>query len=1199
MRRRDGILLPPDDATGGAYYRDGAARIAIPDGLVARGPSSSTPCRRRNRHNCGRSGIAEEDDDDDDEYRLPAGNAPGAFARLSRIQRLSEKFSAWKGIDSMIFQTSARALCLLGVLFCVDGFILGCSSSMNHVPFYDVGRVQPAAVFRLMRNQLDASDQPGNVIYPTDALVNVGINATQTLVPDIAYFYLRNTIGLSEETMWKVTLESGSILGMTPRNLEKKVSLLRRTMNLSDEDVRIILGRAPTLLHYSAERNLAPTILFLVRSLDLSKGELRTMVLDCPSILSYSLGNLSKKIAFFTALGHNDNGEGRIDSARELLVGTPKLLLSAVDTGLVPRLKFLTQEINFSIEQVRKLCLSNPRLLLYSLDDNLREKIVFFFILTLNLSPEDVRKILLAYPQIMDYNLENHMKPIADYFMTELEFSAAELGSIILKFPRLFSYSLFKIKHVTGFLRYELELDSRQAKRVIFQAPQVLGLAEDSTKAKLDFLRKRLQLSTLELGLILSKMPTLMCLGIQTLASKLDYLEGSVNDRDNKLLKDTILTQPSLLGYSLRLRIQPRMEQLKAAGIPAHKITVGISMTEARFQQWITSSQSKLMMQSIITKRNSSVSGVIYRDLNLNEDELNLILSELPQIDDWTLSSIKLWLAYLKNEFRISSIELKDTLLSHPQLLDGSSRPKLKRRLNMLGSVCSILDNLDTLCLSENDFHGWIGRKKTESASKLSYLTRELALNETESRSLLSEMPSLDTSRANMIFQQRLEYLSAHISDSTEDLKLMILRHPSLLDLSVKRTIEPRMQRLRFAIDTQETPLPNIASLLIMSDNDYHAYLSSRLLQKFLNLTQQDVEFVQLHTRNLLLRDPDDSLLPTLNFLLQSFDGCKTRTATCVLMNPALLDYSLDDWIIPRMKLVLGAGLDPSEINEILSLTSHQLNQILELQTNLNLTYTELDCLLHMKDWSRRCLRGRVQPVIQYLRSLGLSMDDMKKVLLGEPKLLTASLSKKIQPRMKLLLENGCSPADIGKVLLLPQREVVKFCFQSYLSARLCLSSNETRRLFASIQNSRRSLRELHDIVEYLLHNVFRDSEPMLKAAITQDPAILKLSLQQIRPRAEVLHYLESTGLEYDSNDIVGILTQSDSGITKELVPRMKFWGPTVSHTLEEKLGGENIESATQEKNRILATLKDFPQSLAMAYSDEPNKEEIAVVHWR
>ena len=52
-----------------------------------------------------------------------------------------------------------------------------------------------------------------NPIYPTDTLVNIGsigLNSTQIVAPDIAYFYLQNTLGLSEETMWKITLEAGS-----------------------------------------------------------------------------------------------------------------------------------------------------------------------------------------------------------------------------------------------------------------------------------------------------------------------------------------------------------------------------------------------------------------------------------------------------------------------------------------------------------------------------------------------------------------------------------------------------------------------------------------------------------------------------------------------------------------------------------------------------------------------------------------------------------------------------------------------------------------------------------------------------------------------------------------------------------------------------------------------------------------------------
>ena len=190
---------------------------------------------------------------------------------------LSHSLSGWNGIDMMIINNSALALCLLGAVICVNEF-LRCSPSMHHICIQD-RRERPTMS---MQNEQDTKDERTNMIYPT--LLNTGISS-ETLVPDIACYYLQNTIGLSEDAVWKVTLESCSIL--TPCNLEKKVTLLRRTMNLSDEDVRIILGKTPTLLHYSAERNLAPTILFLVRSLDLSKGELRTMVMNCPTILSY------------------------------------------------------------------------------------------------------------------------------------------------------------------------------------------------------------------------------------------------------------------------------------------------------------------------------------------------------------------------------------------------------------------------------------------------------------------------------------------------------------------------------------------------------------------------------------------------------------------------------------------------------------------------------------------------------------------------------------------------------------------------------------------------------------------------------------------------------------------------------------------------------------------------------------------------
>lgn len=1070
-------------------------------------------------------------------------------------------------IDTMItFHDLALLPCLLvAVMFCgANGFLLRCSQ----LPPPQHHLLQPSV---FMHQEQGVQDELPITIYPTDVLMNIG-TTTQTLVPDIAYYYLRNTIGLSEEIMWKVTLESGSILGMTPRNLEKKVSLLRRTMNLSDEDIRIILGKFPTLLQLSADRNLAPTILFLVRSLDLSKSELRTMVMDSPSMLGYSLGNLSEKIAFFVSLG--SDREGGIDSVRELLVRTPRLLLSGVGTGLVPKLNFLTQEINFSIEEVWRICQKNPRLLMYSLDDNLCEKLVFFFILQLQLKPEDVRKIVLAYPHIMDYNLENHLKPIAEYFTKDLEYSAAEFGSIILKFPRVFSYSLVRIKHLTGFLRYEVELDSRQAKRVVYQAPQILGLGESTIKEKLDYLRNRLALSVDELGLVLSKMPTLMCLGIKTLASKLDFLEDSFDSSDTQMLKDTILTQPTLLGYSLESRIQPRMQQLKAAGIQPYKISVGISMPEAQFHNWLSSSQSKRT-----------------GELNFNEDELNDIYSKISGINDWTVSSIRSWITYLKKVLNVSVDELKVIVLSHPQLLDGSSRTVVKRRLRMLSSICPIImENLKTLSMSDDEFNGWIRRKQQDFGSKISYLTKTLELDDTERRALVANMPSLDDGQANKNFRNRVDYFYAHVGNSTVDVKLLLLDNPHLLDLPIN-IMKVRVQRLSLA---ESSTAGNAAIMLTMSDKEYATIQRwnecRAILIESLGFTQTDAEYVLLHARPILKSDPKDSLLPILSYLLKSFDGNQTRAATCVRSNPTLLVHSLNDKIMPRMKLILDAGLDPSLINVILSLSSNEVNQRDNLQTSLNLTDADLNYLSPIKDWltQRRLRSGNEATFIQYLHSdLGLSMHDVKVIFLGEPKLLTIPLSKVIQSRFDMLLEAGCPLPDIGKMVFLPDKKADHYCSIFYLS-RLGFSSNEISGLLAS---PRQTFTELRERVEYLLHNVFDNSELMLKDTIIQaGPTIFKPSLQQtIQSKVEVLQYLRSIGLEFNSTDIARFLAQ------KELAPDIKTWHPlAVFH-------GENndVDESTQDKKRIQAVLKDIPQSIALAFSDDPNRDDARVVHWR
>jgi mTERF domain-containing protein, mitochondrial len=426
--------------------------------------------------------------------------------------------------------------------------------------------------------------------------------------------------------MWRVTFEAGSALGMTAATLRRKVDVLRDNLNLSPDDVRKVLERQPTILQLSADKNLAPTILFLVRALDLGKDELRTLVVESPSVLGYRKDNLVSKINFFSRLmGYS------IDECRELLVAEPKLLRCGVATSLIPTMRFFVRDMEIPLEQLRKIVQRNPRVLLYSLDDNLIPKVIYFLIMTLQMSLVQVQKLLCAYPEFLDYNLDRHTLPIAKYFMKDLEYSPSEMASILLKFPRLVTYQLARIKHRVGYLRYEIGLGGSQVKRVLYQNPQLMGLAFDSLRVRMAFLQDSLQLSPAELRTVVAGMPTLLVLNPRTnMQPKLDYLLASFGG-SNELLRQAVLRLPTLLAYSFENRIQPRMERILAAGLDPSSVTVGIPMREDRFLDWLERRAAKLgkdRSAAIVTLDGPTIAGSA-NQRQLQQQATNLLGSDI------------------------------------------------------------------------------------------------------------------------------------------------------------------------------------------------------------------------------------------------------------------------------------------------------------------------------------------------------------------------------------------------------------------------------------------------------------------------------------------------------------------------------------------------------------------------------------------
>jgi len=395
---------------------------------------------------------------------------------------------------------------------------------------------------------------------------------------NVSYFFLRDELGLSEEAMWKITFEAGSALGMTAQTLRKKVEVLQKAMNLSAEDVRLLLEKQPTLLHLSADNNLAPTIDVLRNNLKLKKADLRRLVLASPSILTYQTSTLLSKIHFFVKnLGFSQT------VCKSLWMEEPRLMRASVKTGLEPRLTFFRKDLEISDTKIRRILRSNPRILICSLDGNLIPKLIFYLILTLHMSPSDVERLLLRFPQFVNYGLDTHISPVSQYFLQGLDYSTTELKAIMLKFPRLISFSLPRIKRRAGYLRFQVGLNAMEVKRVLYQAPQVVSLREENIEQKLIYLRSICSDSkTLIVG-----MPTLLLLSIEdNLRPKHEFLLHAFNNTDDDL-DDALCRLPTLLGYSLEKRVKPRMQAILSGGLPPSSITIGIPMSEDNFWGWV------------------------------------------------------------------------------------------------------------------------------------------------------------------------------------------------------------------------------------------------------------------------------------------------------------------------------------------------------------------------------------------------------------------------------------------------------------------------------------------------------------------------------------------------------------------------------------------------------------------------------------
>jgi hypothetical protein len=336
--------------------------------------------------------------------------------------------------------------------------------------------------------------------------------------------------------------------------------------------------------------------------------------------------------------------------------------------------------------------------------------------------------------------------------------------------------------------------------------------------------------------------------------------------------------------------------------------------------------------------------------------------------------------------------------------------------------------------------------------------------------------------------------------------------------------------------------------------------------------TKGDASDIFYGSKVLGIRHPEIVLKPKLDILLSAWE--QKDIIAFALAKPLLYDKS-----VTELALLVKTGMLPSNTDNFAPLVAD------EIKAELNLTDVECARIFPMKEPDIQ-----LKSTYECLSAQFSSKEDVKRVLLSEPNILSLPLSQ-VKPRMELLLEWGCDPANIIFVSLLSRRKAEEFCMKSYLQREFELSQKQVDLLLQKILTNRQSVGSLLEKLEYLLPNAFQGSRTKMKREILKNTSILTQSMALFKARRKTLQLLEAVG--FDVTEYGPLLSMSRSDFTNEFLPQRKSWSPMSTSEMEKT-------SLTTQTNAHAADVREMmPSSLTISFSDDDNRDVASVVHWR
>ncbi|CAM9274591.1 unnamed protein product [Ectocarpus sp. 12 AP-2014] len=307
-----------------------------------------------------------------------------------------------------------------------------------------------------------------------------GINSMKKYSPEATderkrvLTWLEGTVRMSSRAIADMVEQEPRMAEQETGAISARLAWLKERLQLSDEQIRSLVHRRPSVLCRSVDDSMEPKVQWLQEKLGLSADEVATMVSSAPNVLTISIeGSMAPKLDWLSRRLMLSNEE-----LAAVVTTCPQVLTSSIEGALEPRLRWLHTNLQIGGSVLRERVLSYPWLLNLSEKDKLVP--TFDFLKTeLLLDEAEIRKTLFRNPRMFLTPMKQTFDSTKKWLCTSVGLEEEEAVKVLTKDARLLLRSTEVLDTKVAFFCQEMGATLEDVRAVLITSPNFLLVSID------------------------------------------------------------------------------------------------------------------------------------------------------------------------------------------------------------------------------------------------------------------------------------------------------------------------------------------------------------------------------------------------------------------------------------------------------------------------------------------------------------------------------------------------------------------------------------------------------------------------------------------------------------------------------------------------------------------------------------------------